>query len=236
MSRAGLSGPCGVNGSSSNAPLNCAGVLGFLMTVQRAFGFRIGAVQVDCVALDVPSNEIARLAASLSQDEQRRAARLRVENDRLRWIVTRARLRELIAERLDIEPQEVAFAYGPLGKPMLADPACAWRFSVSRSNDLAMYAFSRHCEVGIDVECVQAVPEADRIVALCFSERERTRYAGLPPAHRPFEFARTWTRKEAVAKALGDGLHARLVQLDGALPASSFCPREGFLAAVASTQ
>jgi 4'-phosphopantetheinyl transferase len=206
--------------------------------VQSRFRFRTDAIQVDCLSLDIPSNEVGRLAAWLSADEQRRAARLRIDRDRARWIVARARLREQLAERLVIAPQDVAFAYGPLGKPMLADPwaASGWRFSVSHSKDMAAYAFSRHCEVGVDIEALQPVPEADRIVELYFSERERIRYASLARECRPLEFARTWTRKEAAAKALGDRLDARLAEPDGAIPTSNFLPRDGFVAAVASTQ
>jgi 4'-phosphopantetheinyl transferase len=227
-----------VNGSSSNAPLNCAGVLGFVMTVQSRFRFLSDAIQVECVSLDIPSNDVGRLAAWLSGDEQRRAARLRMERDRARWIVARARLREQLAGRLLIAPQDVTLAYGPLGKPMLAHPwaASGWRFSVSHSKDTAAYAFSRHCEVGVDIEVLQPVPEADRIVELYFPERERTHYASLARERRPLEFARAWTRKEAVAKALGDRLHARLAEPDGAIPALNFFPRDGFVAAVATTQ
>jgi 4'-phosphopantetheinyl transferase len=69
-----------------------------------------------------------------------------------------------------------------------------------------VYAFSRGREVGIDVEAVRAILDADDIAARFFSRRENDAYRALDPRDRPLGFFNCWTRKEALVKALGGGL------------------------------
>jgi 4'-phosphopantetheinyl transferase len=151
-------------------------------------------------------------AAWLSADECDRAGRFVFERDRRRFIVGRARLRQLVALRLGIRPEAVEFAYGPRGKPRLSSrfASADLRFNVSHSAGLAVYAFARGREVGIDVEAVRALPGADQVAARFFSRRENEAYRALDAGDRPLGFFNCWTRKEAFIKALGDGLHCPL--------------------------
>lgn len=208
-------------------------------TVARA---RIAdATEVLAVSLDLAPERVEVLARCLCDAERRRAARFRLARDRRRFTVARARLRELLAERLRLAPQAVEFEYGRNGKPALA-ACCAqagWRFNVSHCEDLALYAFAREREVGVDVEAVRPLPEADALAARCFSPGERRAYLGLEPRERPLGFLRCWTRKEAFVKALGEGLSMPLAELDVSLPPPgwrfhSFSPLPGFIAAVAT--
>jgi anti-anti-sigma regulatory factor len=111
-------------------------------------------VEVLAAALDIGAAGLRPLSALLSPPEHERAARFIFERDRQRFIVARARLRELLASRLGVAPQAVEFAYGPHGKPVLAGrfASAALRFNLSHSEDLAVYAFAERREVGIDVK------------------------------------------------------------------------------------
>jgi 4'-phosphopantetheinyl transferase len=200
-------------------------------------------VDVAWARLDAPCAAIEALAGCLSDRERRRAARLSASRERRRFIVARARLREELAARLGTGPAQVEFAYGARGKPALAAPwsASGWRFNVAHCGSLALYAFSREGEVGVDVEAVREVPEAAAIAARFFSPAERDHVLEAPPAGRAHAFLRLWTRKEALVKALGEGLAAPLHELDvSAAPAGwrieSFSPRPGFIAALALSQ
>src|SRR5256885_2004639 len=64
----------------------------------------------------------------------------------------RAVLIRLLAAYLKIEPTAVSFEIGPHGKPALAAKATDLLFNMSHTRGLALYAFARGSEVGIDVE------------------------------------------------------------------------------------
>jgi 4'-phosphopantetheinyl transferase len=202
--------------------------------------FTVGAIEVVAAGLDAPPEAVRGLSARLCDAEQRRAARFHFDRDRRRFIVARARLRELLGERLDVPPESIELVHGREGKPALAErfARSGWRFNLSHCEELAVYAFSRTGEVGVDVEAVHAIAEADAIAARVFSRREHDAYRAAAPSERPLAFFRGWTRKEAFVKALGDGLAAPLERLDASAPPcgwsiESFSPEAGFIGAVA---
>jgi 4'-phosphopantetheinyl transferase len=192
-------------------------------------------LEIVLALLHAPADAVRSALGLLSTAERQRAARLRFERHRRRFIVARARLRELLATRLGVRPEAVELAYGANGKPQLPRPEL--HFSVSHCDDVALFAFSPEREVGIDVEALRPIHEADAIAAQVFSPRERSTYATLAARDRALAFLRCWTRKEALVKALGDGLSLPLDQLDAASAPGwrvhSFFPLPGFIAAVA---
>lgn len=140
----------------------------------------------------------------LSRAELGRAARFRFPIDRRRYIAGRGLLRALLAERASVDPAELEIAVGPHGKPRLASHHHV-TFNVSHSGDLALFAFTSGCEVGVDVEHLRAV-DPIRLSETCFSEREQTELLHLAPHRRLGAFFDGWVRKEAVVKADGRGL------------------------------
>jgi 4'-phosphopantetheinyl transferase len=159
------------------------------------------------------------LTGLLSADERSRAGRFAFERDRRRYIVARARLRQLLGERLGVAPGSLQFVYNPHGKPALARRPGQrdLRFNVSHSGELAAYAFAEGRDVGVDVEAVRELPDADDIAMRFFSRRERAAYMRLPARERPQGFFNCWTRKEAFIKALGEGLSHPLERFDVSL-------------------
>lgn len=186
--------------------------------------------------LDAGAEETRSLESCLSDAERERAARFRFERDRRRFIVARARLREELAARLGVRPEAVRFAYGDNGKPRLADHAL--QFSVSHCDDVALFAFSKTAEVGVDIEAIRPVREADAIAVQFFSPLEHAGYAALAPRDRLLGFFRVWTRKEAYVKALGVGFSMALERFDLSVAPRgwhlrSFFPLPGFIASLA---
>jgi len=178
-----------------------------------------GDIELAITCLDVGAGELRAAAALLSDAERERAARFAFQHDCRRYIVARARLRELLGARLAVQPQAVEFSYGPHGKPALAPRFAdsALCFNVSHCEDVAVHALAVGREVGVDVEVVRALPDADAIAARFFSPRESEAYRALDPHHRPAGFFNCWTRKEAFVKALGDGLAYPLNRFDVSL-------------------
>ena len=176
-------------------------------------------IEVVVIRLDVGAEAVRRSIAVLSKTERHRAARMAFDRDRRRFVVARARLRELLAARLATRPDSIELTYGPHGKPAVA-PGSAdsdLRFNVSHSNDVAVYAFASGREVGIDVEAVRAIRDADDIAARFFSHRENEAYLALDPRDKTIGFFNCWTRKEAFIKALGEGLYHPLDCFDVSL-------------------
>jgi len=152
----------------------------------------------------------------LDQDERARAARFHFAQHRRRFVLSRGFLRVLLGRYLEIEPERVRFAYGPYGKPSLLDEhgASRLRFNASHSHELAVYAFVRDCEIGVDVEYVKEDFETEDIARHFFSAYEVETLAGLPEPERAAAFFRCWTRKEAYIKAIGSGLSHPLDDFD----------------------
>ncbi len=171
------------------------------------------------VRLDLEAAALSRLEGILSSDERARAGRFRRPGDRARYVAGRARLREILGHRLDVDAAAIRFHYSPFGKPRLAEgpDAASLQFNASGSEALALIALRCGAEVGVDVECLRATPDADSLAARMLSAGEQADYARLPATERPRRFLEYWVRKEALAKSLGTGLRERFDRL-------SLCP------------
>ncbi|MFL7793851.1 MAG: 4'-phosphopantetheinyl transferase superfamily protein [Anaerolineae bacterium] len=212
-------------------------------------------VHIWCASLEQPDGRVHRLAQTLSGDEMARAERFRFEGDRRRFIVSRGVLRAILGQYLGIEPSHLNFSYGQHGKPSLAAGfgGDALRFNLAHSHELALYAFTRGREVGVDLERVRPLPDAGEIAARFFSRRENAELEGIPDCRKLEAFFTYWTCKEAYIKATGDGLArnldqvevslapgpARLLSVGGALEEAArwsllaMNPASGYVAAVA---
>jgi 4'-phosphopantetheinyl transferase len=152
----------------------------------------------------------------LSLEERERAARYRIGKPREDFILTRGTLRSLLSRYLGATPQELSFRYSAYGKPFL-DRHCDLRFNVSHSGGLALMAFAREREIGIDVEKVDREVDAKKLSERFFSVRERQCLKDLSGEELQSAFFRCWTRKEAYVKARGEGLSLPLHQFDVSL-------------------
>ena len=194
--------------------------------------------------------------AVLAPDERERANRFILRRDRQRFIARRARLRSLLGERLGVPAASVRLSSGTHGKPALAKPfdTSGITFNLSHSGDLSVYAFASRTHVGVDVETIRVIEDADRIASFAFSEAEYRTYKRLPVREKPIGFLHCWTRKEAFVKATGLGLSHPLHTFDVSLVPGepprllrlgttigtdhwwmhSFFPAPGFVAALAA--
>src|SRR5581483_10814794 len=148
------------------------------------------------------------LAAALTPDEHDRAARYRMAKVRDQFVACRGLLRRVLGGYTRTDPRAVPITYHQAGKPVLATAAV--EFNLTHTDGLALIAVGRR-RLGIDVERLRAVPDADGLVERFFSPAERAAYRAVAADRRPAAFLRGWTCKEAVIKAVGTGVLA----LDG---------------------
>jgi 4'-phosphopantetheinyl transferase len=99
-------------------------------------------------------------------------------------------------------PAALAFTLGPHGKPALAGGP---RFSFSHSGERALCAVGGDREVGVDLEVLREVSDAEGIVRGTFTAAEEAAWRAAGGGGGA-AFLRLWTRKEAALKALGVGL------------------------------
>ncbi len=187
--------------------------------IQTSLALPDDEVQLWRIELEALRSDEARWKEVLSPDETSRAARFHFAIDRQRFVAARALLRTILAGYLATEPKDLTFAYSKRDKPSLG-PAYAdrgIRFNLSHSGGVALYAFARGPELGIDVEQVRRDFDVEAIARRFFSAHEQEQLAGLPAAERIEAFFRCWTRKEAYIKATGDGLSLPLTQFDVSL-------------------
>jgi 4'-phosphopantetheinyl transferase len=141
----------------------------------------------------------------LSADEKNRAKKFRFAKDSQNFIVARGILRLLIGKYLEINPAEVSFQYSEFGKPSIAHNN-SLQFNISHSQNIALFAFTKKFNIGIDVEFVNPNIEVKEIATSFFSTNEIKNLLALPEQQQTLGFFYCWTRKEAFIKAVGEGL------------------------------
>jgi len=181
-----------------------------------------------------------RLMASLSPEEEARRRAFAFPRDRDLFLLAHAVKRLALGRCLGVDPEDLAFARDPSGKPFLAGPFLAGSsqagagpgFSLSHSGTAVAVAIAGTPLVGVDVEAhAREVPlEA---MAMIMADAEVADLSAAGAAARPRAFA-YWTLREAFAKAVGLGLSLPpndvSFQLAGSGPAGQEAPAVAHLA------
>ncbi|MCL1471638.1 4'-phosphopantetheinyl transferase family protein [Argonema antarcticum] len=176
-------------------------------------------IHIWCACIDLPSLRVQQLAQILSEDELKRAERFYFEQHRNRFIARRGILRTILSRYLDRSPNELEFNYGSRGKPALAE-TCGGdrlRFNLSDSHGFALYAVTCDRNLGIDIEKIRPIDDAEQIAKRFFSSQEYAVLRDLDRSQQQVAFYNCWTRKEAYVKAIGDGLSFPLDGFDVSL-------------------
>ncbi|MER6786895.1 4'-phosphopantetheinyl transferase superfamily protein [Streptomyces sp. NPDC000658] len=167
------------------------------------------------------------LLALLDPVERRRHDATVDRAGRGRFLVGCALSRLALGATLGVPPADVPLRRvcprcgGPHGKVRLAPPpdesSCGGPrldFSVAHSGAVIGVAVCENGRVGLDVEEADVGLDVDAAARVALADAELAALYGRPPAARKAAFLRTWTRKEAVLKALGVGLAAPLRGLE----------------------
>lgn len=190
----------GYGQASTQQGLGQSGPLPLPENVVQVWVFHDSLVKQACVSL----------APALSPDERRRAGAYKHDSSRDRFIARRGTLRWLIGRYFECKPESVRFSLGPFGKPALQWPfAPEFAFNVSQTHSMALFAFARNCQVGVDVEQLVDGVDIAGVGRQVFSSTEQNAIASSRRGSKN-AFFRHWTRKEALLKATGTGLSGPL--------------------------
>jgi 4'-phosphopantetheinyl transferase len=151
---------------------------------------------------------LAPLHALLDAREQLRRDRLVSGAPRHRFVAGRALLRQALGAWLGCEEASVRLEPGLGGKPRIVAPGggAACHFNLAHAGGWVVAALALECEVGVDLEGLDAAADWRAIAPVVCSPREMRALQGFPEAGQRGAFLRAWTRKEAVLKAAGTGL------------------------------
>ena len=151
----------------------------------------------------------------ISPDERARAGRFRFLAHGKQFIVGRGILRVILGRYLGMKPKRIGFEYNQYGKPSIGGKFVnEIKFNLSHSGDLAVYAFSRGREIGVDIESVLAFSIDEQIAAQSLTRREIEFLNMLPENLRARFFFKCWTQKEAYLKGWGKGLSFAANQIE----------------------
>lgn len=169
-------------------------------------------IHVRAVWLTADDGSIRACRRLLSREERHRADRFAYDHLRNEYQIAHGALRLFAAEYIGCLPQEIQLRLGRRGKPEFKVRS-EIRFNLAHSRTLALYAFVRGCEVGIDVEEVRPRLDLEQVAKHSFCEAEIAELSSLPTDDdRLKAFFCCWTRKEAYVKAVGEGLFLPLDQ------------------------
>jgi 4'-phosphopantetheinyl transferase len=139
----------------------------------------------------------------LRQDEIDRTNRYLREKDRIRFIVSRGALRQILGMYLNMPPVAIEFAEGKNKKPYIVNPGDrGLHYNLSHSNNWIVIAIA-NSEIGIDTEFVNPDFDYREIITDVFGPGE---VDFIKKGNSLKRFFTLWTRKEALIKATGQGM------------------------------
>lgn len=141
----------------------------------------------------------------LSEEETSQADRFYYDYHRIRYTISHAMTRAILAQYANISPEKLIFAKQKHGKPYLVN-ASEISFNLTHSKNLALLAVSLEDPIGIDVEYFKPRGYLG-IGNMMYSQAEMELLNNSPLHLQPLVFFKIWSQKEAVIKAEGCGIY-----------------------------
>jgi len=174
---------------------------------QKSIEIKDQTIHIWQISLVASQEELNHLHSLLSTNELARANRFKFEKHRNRFIIARAHLRKILSYYLNCLPQDIHFQYAQRGKPFLTDTSL--QFNLSHSEDVAIVALRNQYDIGVDIEKIES-PFKEDVAKRFFSDKEYKLLQTLDDSQKVKAFYTIWSKKEALIKALGEGLFAPL--------------------------
>lgn len=152
----------------------------------------------------------------LGEAEQQRAQKFIFNEHRNNFIVVHGLLRQLLSKYLQKPVMELLFVNSSCGKPEVIQQGSETmvNFNISHSGQLALLAFAKNIDVGVDIEIMNEDVTKDDIAKRFFSKKEVEQLLAIDSNRQVRAFFNCWVRKEAFIKLIGQGLFFPLDQFD----------------------
>ncbi|MEP6610390.1 MAG: 4'-phosphopantetheinyl transferase superfamily protein [Mucilaginibacter sp.] len=170
------------------------------------------SIDVWKISAGLNATQIENFKPILTDDEIDRANKFYRQQDRDRFITSRAALRTILGKYLNLAPEAVEFVPGLNKKPFIkTGNQRNLQYNLSHSGDAILLAVADSV-VGADVEFINHNFGYREVLADNFSAFEVHYITEADSIHR---FFKLWTRKEAITKATAQGLDCDLRLLPG---------------------
>lgn len=140
-------------------------------------------------------------------------------------MTTRAALRRRLSEIVGAAPDALEIEADQHGRLLLRERTpVAIDFNVSHCQGMAAIAVVRGGRIGVDIEAHTGISDLREVVPSVMGEKERALLQNLTDTDFTRAFYGSWTRKEAIVKAIGVGLSypVRMIDLPSASATSVF--------------
>lgn len=129
--------------------------------------------------------------------------------------LARAWRRELLAQALNVKPEQLIFEKEAHGKPYLANQTISFNISHSQESFAIVWSLDE-IPLGIDIEDKSKNRKQQTLAARTFDSAEMKAWQNpeLSPIQAHEQWLKTWTRKEAILKAHGLGIRLDLNTLN----------------------
>jgi 4'-phosphopantetheinyl transferase len=154
------------------------------------------------------ASQLEACRSILSHDEVRRYGRFRFEQDRHRFLVSHAFVRNVLSRYIGLAPHEWVFSHSAHGKPEISNPGIAsLRFNLTHTPGLVACVVNLNGECGIDAEKITERHAPIAVAKRMFSNQEYLQHESLAGRAQLEYFFERWTLREAYVKARGIGIH-----------------------------
>lgn len=174
------------------------------MKSRKFLTLTLNEVHIWPASLKENKNNLFYFYSLLSKDEKERANSFKFSKDQNYFIIARGILRCLLSLYLGQAPEKLQFIYGPWGKPYISQENLL-NFNISHSGEYALYAFTPHYAIGVDLEYIDYTLKLDEIAPQIFSIPELNDWKHMGFKDQVNTFFARWVAKEAFLKALGKG-------------------------------
>ncbi len=164
----------------------------------------LGEIHLWQVSTHITTAEFEEYKSVLSEVELSKVHFFESEQARYSYVVSQGALRMLLSKYLNISPNLLKLGRQKKGKPFSLDDQNL-HFNLSNSGKLAVIAFSRDSELGIDIEKLRPLPDLDEMINRNFASNEID-FINAKAQERCRRFFRLWTIKESYLKAIGEGM------------------------------
>jgi 4'-phosphopantetheinyl transferase len=171
------------------------------------------------ISLDVTDEILQTFISLLSESEKIKADRFKFPQHQRRYQAVHGILRIILGRYLNLDPAQINFTHCDRGKPYLTNDCnpLNLQFNLSHSENMAILGISRDRRIGVDLEKMRPMENAEQLAERFFCASEYALLTQAIPAERDKLFFQLWTAKEAYLKATGEGISGGLNQVEIAL-------------------